>query len=231
MKKFRKLLPALSMLLISALLMGSSTFAWFSMNTTVTATGMSVKANTDNAYLIISAGTTLSGSSHEANANQQNISLKPVKPMNALTADSIETLGSWGVAQSTDPNDANKDADLTALTEGTLLGNGNYVLKQSFMVGIVAYSGTVANDLKLKTLTISDLNDGVTVVVVCGNNIFSHNTNVTEGTEILADKSAVSTTGIEVKVYIYIDGSNENVKTANAANLSAEISMTFTIDK
>ena len=52
MKKFRKLLPALSMLLISALLMGSSTFAWFSMNTTVTATGMHVKAKAEDGIVI-----------------------------------------------------------------------------------------------------------------------------------------------------------------------------------
>ena len=52
MKKFRKLLPALSMLLISALLMGSSTFAWFSMNTTVSATGMQVTATAASSLVI-----------------------------------------------------------------------------------------------------------------------------------------------------------------------------------
>lgn len=57
MKKFRKLLPALSMLLISALLMGSSTFAWFSMNTTVTATGMSIKAEVPTQLLIKGSAT------------------------------------------------------------------------------------------------------------------------------------------------------------------------------
>ena len=57
MKKFRKLLPALSMLLISALLMGSSTFAWFSMNTTVTVSGMSVTTKVSS-NLLISADTT-----------------------------------------------------------------------------------------------------------------------------------------------------------------------------
>lgn len=40
MKKFSKLIPAFCMLLISAMLMGTSTFAWFSMNTQVTATGI-----------------------------------------------------------------------------------------------------------------------------------------------------------------------------------------------
>ena len=66
MKKFRKLLPALSMLLISALLMGSSTFAWFSMNTTVSATGMKATAVAPSSLLIsVTNSTTGFGSTVE----------------------------------------------------------------------------------------------------------------------------------------------------------------------
>ena len=71
--KFKKLIPALAMLLVAAVLMGTSTFAWFSMNTEVTATGMEITVNSDSVYLLIdtkeaydtretaSAGTGLSG--------------------------------------------------------------------------------------------------------------------------------------------------------------------------
>lgn len=53
MKKFKKLIPALCMLLVSAVMLGSTTFAWFSMNNTVTATGMTVTANSDELFLVI----------------------------------------------------------------------------------------------------------------------------------------------------------------------------------
>ena len=57
MKKFKKLIPALAMLLVSASVLGTSTYAWFSMNTVVSATGMEVRATTgDN--LMIAHGTT-----------------------------------------------------------------------------------------------------------------------------------------------------------------------------
>lgn len=56
MKKFKKLIPALCMLLISAVLMGTSTYAWFSMNKTVTATGMQVTAQSNSTYLLIATG-------------------------------------------------------------------------------------------------------------------------------------------------------------------------------
>ncbi len=53
MKKFKKLIPAICMLLVSAIILGGSTFAWFSMNDKVTATGMSVTAKTNTKFLVI----------------------------------------------------------------------------------------------------------------------------------------------------------------------------------
>ncbi|MDD6994647.1 MAG: hypothetical protein SPH68_00225 [Candidatus Borkfalkiaceae bacterium] len=50
----KKLFPAICMTLLAAALLGTSTFAWFSMNTQVTATGMQVTAKTDTTYLLIS---------------------------------------------------------------------------------------------------------------------------------------------------------------------------------
>ena len=54
----KKLIPALAMLLIAAVMLGTSTYAWFSMNTQVTATGMTVKAATSK-NLVISTDSTL----------------------------------------------------------------------------------------------------------------------------------------------------------------------------
>ncbi len=48
----RKIVPAVLMLLISAMLVGTSTYAWFSMNTKVTVTGMSVSARVSDNILI-----------------------------------------------------------------------------------------------------------------------------------------------------------------------------------
>lgn len=41
----KKLIPAICLLLVSAVMLGTSTFAWFSFNATVAVTGMSVKAS------------------------------------------------------------------------------------------------------------------------------------------------------------------------------------------
>ena len=222
----KKLIPAICMTLIAAVMLASSTFAWFSMNTSVTANGMQVTAKTDNAYLIISAGTALTGKATSADASV-NKSLYPVKPVGGLTSENIGIVTSWGTATSDNPDDANTGAVVTPLGVGATFGN--YVVKVSFMVGIVEDSGEVAHDLKLAGLTISDLNDGITVVVVCGTNLYSHNANVASGTEKLAEAAKVTKTGVQVDVYIYIDGSNENVKTTNAANLGGSVTLIFSI--
>lgn len=49
----KKIIPSICMLLVTAVLMGTSTYAWFSMNRVVKATGMQVTAST-SANLIIS---------------------------------------------------------------------------------------------------------------------------------------------------------------------------------
>ncbi len=48
----RKLIPAVGMLVVSAMMLSSSTYAWFSMNDTVTATGIQMTATAPSQLLI-----------------------------------------------------------------------------------------------------------------------------------------------------------------------------------
>ncbi|MDD7165800.1 MAG: hypothetical protein PUI31_03910 [Clostridia bacterium] len=70
MKKFKKLIPALCMLLVSSVMLGSTTFAWFSMNRTVTATGMAIKAEVPT-QLPISHNNTLWGNTMTLSSDSQ----------------------------------------------------------------------------------------------------------------------------------------------------------------
>ena len=62
----KKLIPAICLLLVSAVMLGTSTFAWFSMNATVAVTGMSVKASVSENISI--ASTTVSATAKEADS-------------------------------------------------------------------------------------------------------------------------------------------------------------------
>ena len=52
MKRFSKLIPAIVLLLVSAIMMSTATYAWFSMNNRVTVTGMEVKTKVSSNLLI-----------------------------------------------------------------------------------------------------------------------------------------------------------------------------------
>ena len=54
MKKFKKLIPAFCAMLVSAAMLGTSTYAWFSVNKKVEASGMSVTALAETQYFVIS---------------------------------------------------------------------------------------------------------------------------------------------------------------------------------
>lgn len=58
MKAMRKILPALCMLLVSAVMLGSSTFAWFSSNSKVTASGMQISVSTPTSLFISTESST-----------------------------------------------------------------------------------------------------------------------------------------------------------------------------
>ena len=54
MKKMRKLIPAFAMLMVAAIMMTTASFAWFTMNEQVTATGMNIQAQASGSLVISS---------------------------------------------------------------------------------------------------------------------------------------------------------------------------------
>ena len=55
MKKMRRLIPAIAMLLVSAVMLSTASFAWFTMSTEATAGGMNVQAKADGSLVIDNA--------------------------------------------------------------------------------------------------------------------------------------------------------------------------------
>ncbi len=85
MKKLnRKLIPAFAMLLLSAVLMSTASFAWFSSNTTVTATGMKVQATAPAALWI----STIGGTKWETNIDLEG----DVENMSPVTTNSAQAI-------------------------------------------------------------------------------------------------------------------------------------------
>ena len=52
MKKMRRLIPAFAMLLVAATMLSTASFAWFTMNEKVTASGMQIQAKSTGSLVI-----------------------------------------------------------------------------------------------------------------------------------------------------------------------------------
>ena len=155
MKLTKKLIPALGMLLLSACMMVTSTFAWFSMNTDVSATGMKVTAVGDQVYLQIGLkgelfeSTTLSYTTVQGAAATN--ALRPtavVKSINAAAdANSNNTVtnytkGSdgwkWVTNNSSDINSATAAGNYVEVPSNSV---GNYYLVNEFDIRLDPKAG------------------------------------------------------------------------------------------
>lgn len=96
---FKKLLPALFMLLVSAIMVTTSTFAWFSMNTQVTATGMQIQAKSEGGIVISNE----SGADWNASATASHNSVAQLVPV------STSDVAAWYHNKSSDADDAMPD--------------------------------------------------------------------------------------------------------------------------
>ena len=159
MKKTKIIIPALGMLLLSTAASISGTVAWFSMNTTVTANGMQVKAKAQ-AGLVIS----------NASDGTYNASAATVKTTCAeLFPASTYNLSTWLASVSTNPGQANTQQEYTSATAWTSnSSDANYVVHDFYIRSSSASALTVWSvDVKSVSAEVIDTNteDEVTPVV------------------------------------------------------------------
>ena len=145
----RKIFLPIFMLLISATMLVSSTYAWFTMNTTVTATNMQVKAVAEKGILINEVAAYDSTSwDDQATTNQTNgIELRATSTADTKT---------WYVAYSKVATDA---AAASAGSQSAHLANGGYkTLGTSPLTTSVESVAAVAGSNALREITYVDGN-------------------------------------------------------------------------
>ena len=243
MKKFKKLIPALCMLLVSAVLVGTSTYAWFSMNDQVTATGLSVTAKTDQHYLIISETATTVEALHGLTAKESktvtltaNGDVQPCVPAaTVVDATTAAKVAKWGYAVSDDPSNVNASATTTALEKFdgyvvrktvymTLVENSVNVNGLTAQVAIAAANSKTITAAKV-LLAVSTGDDAAVTAVENGAHIFG----TTNTTAVDLNTGVITAnTLVKVDIYIYLDGTDASIYTNNMTNLdTANITLTF----
>ncbi len=235
MKKFKKLIPALCMLLVSAVLVGTSTYAWFSMNDKVTVTGLEVKAKTDQVYLLISKDNTEADAIQAEKAitvpfNAQS-TLRPAAYDAAKATDAVETAkpASWYWEQAKTADNAEGTG-----TKNYLDNFNEYVWTNSVYITVAKGSkvgGTLSATVKM-TATNGDITAARVLLVTSDTTKpLSEFTSANGATaQTIFTGTINDTTVVKVDIYVFIDGEESVITTNNFANLgNASMEITFNI--
>lgn len=252
MKKFKKLIPALCMLLVSAVLVGTSTYAWFSMNETVTVTGLEVTAKSDQTYLIISdtantvsALQALSGAKNQVTFTTptgEAAKMLPVKPgTDVTTAAAAADATKWYYEIAASSSAATGDGNQHALTTDNF---GKYVIHKTVYMTISKGSVSIADLKAYATFTAENGKIDAARVLLATTVKVGDTTAVDKGVKTLsgtvAQDAAINlvagtiddTTLVQVDMYIYLDGEDSTIVTDKFDDLgTAKIEVKFDVVK
>ena len=237
MKKFRKLIPALCMLLVSALFVGTPTYAWFSMNKTVTATDMKVTAKSDNIYLQIKQADATAAD--WATTDAAVTAPKDLYPVDYKTID--QGTVTWGRTDS-DKTDSVKYTAKNSLVD--VADTANYVWSDKFQIR-VADAKANATDLILSGVTVtgaSEMSEALRVLAVTNSGaMIWANTGAKDnstdaqgiGTPVAVNGTNLAATvtnadPINVTVYIYFDGNDDSCFTDGIVTDFSQLSIDLT---
>lgn len=259
MKKFRKLVPAFAMLLVSATVLASTTFAWFSMNNKVTATGMEVTAKANTQYLVIAkTAEEITRTSNPATTDTlaqdkmtvtggiagDTTKVYPVSK-NGETTLTVGTVNidanAWYTANSNKYDvSGGSDADKLTNAKTVTLAAGDYFRCFEFYIGLTQDSTADFNGdavasadkkLKITASAVTELTTGnVTSAVKAAVKVGDATQEVLlspEGTIEIPSFVLKKDTPVKVQIYLYVDGTNDNVKDSNATKLAGKMDFTL----
>lgn len=248
----KQLVAAIAMVLVAAVALGSSTYAWFVSNNKVTATTATISAQSNAPFLkIAKTGETLTDTAAtQVAGTNDKIELYPSQWNHVIETDTYQFESAY----------ASKSSEATMLAGSRFAVGGvdaekrpDYALKQSFDIGTTDEKAGSFKDLKVASVTVNagensaDLKDAICVLVKCGDNWGVYK-ETADGTALTTygDKTAITNnlTGtnktaiaatiaankkVTVDVYVFYDGSAEKVYTDNLASLkNCGVTVAFT---
>lgn len=224
---------AIAMVLVAAVALGSATFAWFVSNNEVTAKTTGVKAQSNTAFMSIEYKKTAKGSktTHSVDWTDPAVALYPaeVQSDNA-EAPAPKFVTAYGTA--TD-NGAKNGADI-------VVGDAAKAVKDKYAVGEagnynISSAGVDLSNLKIDKVEVTTgadkgLRNAVRVLVVGPDNwqVWGPKGMQLEGTTGKALAATVAKdVDTPVSVYVYYDGNDTAVTTANLANILDSVGVTI----
>lgn len=241
----RELIAAIAMVIVAAIALGSSTFAWFVASNEVTATGMKVQVNGESGIVIRPVGAGESDPFKSvATITMDAASLKPA---------STNDLEAWYHASSDNAANAKAQQNADDYVEITTAKLPEHVLVKSFNIRSASESIAVQNvKLVVKSVTVTGGSDNIDKAVRVGvklttgaksgtNEFFIYAPMATDDFELVAtyaedatltektapddpsvdylqlasDTVPCTDTGLEATIYVWFEGEDENCMSEN----------------
>lgn len=248
MKKMRRLIPAVAMLMVAAVMLSTASFAWFTMNDVVTASGMQVQAKAAGNLLISTQKMTASAKDISVDFTQ--VAKKNLKPITYVAPADENADGKWqavGTSTVVDPLLGTYTGALVDVTDLSTEGAKDYFYEQVVFLATAGTEYTAPVEMDIEALVGADekIAPAYTVAILVGDNtdwtdpdiVYNYKTRAanvaaanptfvkTEGSYLIpstygtTDATAV---GLKVTIRIYVDGDLDGGKvTIKSRNLVA----------
>ena len=237
----KQLAAAIAMVLVAAIALGSSTYAWFVSNNSVKATTSGISAQSNAAFMVIKYN-------EKTDANSETMDKSTTTGPTALYPAQVVENGVWqsAFAKESGKADENTSTRFKIKSDGQDEGSAaaavaaNYAMKETFYIG--AKAGAFEN-LKVTGITAkntdSKLDTAIRVMLVCGDRWVVYDgagSKVTitgeQADEILAESiTHVNDTDngdVKVDAYVYYDGADSKVFTDQTGMFDGSINLTVT---
>lgn len=232
----RQMTAAIAMVLVAGIALASATYAWFVSNNEVSAKTTQIKAQSNTAFMSIeykktAVGSTTTLSKDWYNEGADTVALYPAEVQKG-DADAPKFITAYGTSTT---DGKKKGSDI-------VVGDAAKAVKDSYAIGeadnySISSAGVDLTDLVIKNIEVSTGNDknlaGAVRVLVVGPNSWQvwkagttkpeleKTTNASLATKVAKD------TDTKISVYVYYDGNDEKVFTANLTKLEEAVGVTI----
>ena len=228
----KQLVAAIAMVVVAAIALGSSTYAWFVTNNTVKATTSTISAQSNAAFMVIKYDASAIDS--DLTADKATIGDTPLYPAQwNKTSEKFETAYAQTVGAATMKADTLTEVGVPAdavTKEYAVVNTFNISAKGTNLTalkvaGASIETGNTGNtnlDNALRVLVVSP-----TAWVLCDKNGIVES----KGEAGVLGDTITAGANTEVKLYVFYDGNEDEIYTNNLANLkdaSAKITVEFT---
>lgn len=229
----KQMVAAIAMVLVAAVALGSATFAWFVSNNEVSAKTTGVKAQSNTAFMSIEYEKSAIGTQTTNSVDWTDLKVA-LYPAEVQSDGAAAPAPKFVTAYGTTTTDGKKSGNYIEV------GDAAKAVKDQYAVGKadnykISSAGVDLSDLKIDNVEVTTgadkgLKDAIRVLVVGPDNwqVWAPDGKKLEGT---ADKALAATVvkdaDTPVSVYVYYDGNDAAVTTANLQNILDSVGVTI----